>query len=176
MKPPLLLVCAAFFNGISSLAFIPTVAVCVLPTKSRLLWPVTILLFPFTIPFLGVWSVAQVISSFCAFTFHQQAGTRASVGSDGLHFNAKSAPQIISWHDINLIRRVYERAFGDYETRFRDNSAYQVLLKSGESFYIDFVDEAALRSQAGEQGVATEGFDSRLPASEFEPTAASDGN
>jgi hypothetical protein len=176
MRPPFLLICAGFFNGISTLGFLPTLAVCALPIKSRLLWPVAIVLFPLTIPFLCVYSLAQVISSLCAFTFHQQAGIRATVQSDGLHLDTKPAPQVILWHDINLIRRVYERAFGDYKTRFRDNSAYQIMLKSGESFYIDFVDETALRSQAGEQGATTEGFDSHLSASEFEPVAASDGN
>jgi hypothetical protein len=164
------------FNGISTLAFVPTVAVCALPMKHRLLWPITIVLFPLTLPFLGVWSVAQVVSSFCAFTFYQQTGTRAWVQSDGLHLKGKPIPQIIPWQDINMVRRVYERAFGVYATRFRDNSAYQIILKTSESLYIDFVDEAALRSEAEKQGVTTEGFDRRLLASKFEPVPASDGN
>jgi hypothetical protein len=165
MRRPLVLACAGFFNGISSLAFIPTVAVCTLPIKSRILWPVTIVLFPLTIPFLGVWAVTQLMSSFCAFAFYQQAGIRAAVQSKGLNLKGKPEPQFIAWRDIDLIRRVYERAFGDHKTRFRDNSAYQVMLKSGESVYIDFVDEAELRLQAGEHGVPIEGFDTRLLAS-----------
>lgn len=170
MRPPFLLSCAAFFNYISTLAFLPAAVVCLLPTKNRLLWPITIVLFPFTLPFLCVWAFAQAIGSFCAFIFHQRAGVRADVRLDGLFLQTKGKSQFISWQEIDLIRRIYERSFGEYKVRFRDNVAYQIILKSGENFYIDFADEATLHSQAEKCGVATEGFDSRLSAVKFEPT------
>jgi hypothetical protein len=167
MRPPFLLRCAGFFNGIRWLAFMPMVGVFAIGYNRPFLWPIALLLFPLTIPFVLIWGTSQLISSFCAFCFHQHIGISATIREEGLHLK-KLDSRMILWSDIQLIRRVYERYFPEYEAQFDENCAYQLTLKSGEIVYIDFIDEATFRSRVGELGIATEGFETRLAASQFE--------
>lgn len=171
MKHKPLVFCTRFFHDIETLAFAGALVPMALAMSRWFLWPLVVLVLPLTLALACVWALSQCIGSFAAWTLHGRIGTRASLCADGLNLDGESLrnPRFIAWEEVVLVRRVYERFFLAYDTRFGDAPAYQLELQLGEVVFADFVDEDALRSRCLARGIATEGFDSRLAAAQFAP-------
>lgn len=161
---PVLLWSAAVFNGFRTIFLVGSMVIFFLPQQNKWLWPITILLFPIAASLFCLSLCLQLPSCLCALAFHARAGVRVRVQSDGI----KTKDNLTIWNDIARIRRVYEREFLPYHTRFENHVAYQIGLQSGAEFYVDFIDENSLLAHAQSREIALEGFDKRLQADDYE--------
>ena len=122
------------------------------------------------IGFASLYALTQISGAFCAHQLHQNIGTHAVLEVDGVRMTQGfyPRPDFTAWRDIALIRRVCARHFPDYDVRFGDETAYQIVLQSQESFFVDFIEANSLTLDEIAQHVATEGFAERLLASDYE--------